>query len=118
MKIWALLLCAALAQLAQLASAAEPRTSGNVYLSPQLQALQNDNDKNPVALWNDRGQSLWQAQCQSCHGNIEKLKSSAASFPRLSADGKTLHNLEPMTTMKSWPSAPPCTKPPRASRST
>jgi L-cysteine S-thiosulfotransferase len=91
MKTWAFLLCAALAQLA---SAAEPRTSGNVYLSPQLQALQNDNDKNPVALWNDRGQSLWQAQCQSCHGNMEKLKSSAASFPRLSADGKTLHNLE------------------------
>jgi L-cysteine S-thiosulfotransferase len=91
MKTWALLLCAALAQLA---SAAEPRTSGNIYLSPQLQALQNDNDKNPVALWNDRGQSLWQAQCQSCHGNMEKLKSSAASFPRLSADGKTLHNLE------------------------
>jgi L-cysteine S-thiosulfotransferase len=94
MKIWALLLCTALAQLAQLASAAEPRTSGNVYLSPQLQALQNDNDKNPVALWNDRGQSLWQAQCQSCHGNLEKLKSSAASFPRLAPDGKTLHNLE------------------------
>jgi L-cysteine S-thiosulfotransferase len=94
MKRWALLLCVALAQLAQLASAAEPRTSGNVYLSPQLQALQNDNDKNPVALWNDRGQSLWQAQCQSCHGNMEKLKSSAASFPRLAPDGKTLHNLE------------------------
>ncbi len=91
MKTWALLLCTALAQLA---SAAEPRTSGNVYLSPQLQALQNDPDKNPIALWNDRGQGLWLAQCRSCHGNLDKLKSSATSFPRLAPDGKTLHNLE------------------------
>jgi L-cysteine S-thiosulfotransferase len=91
MKIRRLLLCICLVQSA---SAVEPRTSGNVYLSPQLQALQNDINRNPIALWLDRGQTLWQAQCQSCHGNMEKLKNSVVSFPRLSVDGKTLRNLE------------------------
>lgn len=91
MKAWVFLLCIGLAQMA---GYAQPRSSGNVYLSPQLQALQNDPDKNPIALWIDRGQGLWQTQCQSCHGALDKLKSSAASFPRLRADGKALHNLE------------------------
>jgi L-cysteine S-thiosulfotransferase len=71
-----------------------PRISGNAYLSPQLQALQNDSHKNPISLWLDRGSSLWQAQCQSCHAGIDSLKRSAASFPRLASDGKTLRNLE------------------------
>ncbi len=90
MNVYGIALVAVLAT----ASAAEPRTSGNVYLSPQLKTLQNDPDKNPVTLWQSRGQNLWQAQCQSCHGNMEKLKTSAASFPRLAQGGKTLHNLE------------------------
>ncbi|MGA8514598.1 MAG: sulfur oxidation c-type cytochrome SoxA [Burkholderiaceae bacterium] len=91
MKPWVLFLCMGLVPLA---SAAQPRTSGNGFLSPQLLALQNDANKNPIALWNDRGQGLWQTQCQSCHGAIEKLKTSATTFPRLTADSKTLHNLE------------------------
>ena len=73
---------------------ADPRTSGHVYLSPQLQALQDDPQRNPVALWQERGQGLWQAQCSSCHGAMDSVKRSVASFPRLSADGKTLLNLE------------------------
>lgn len=89
MKRWAL--CLAWVPLLGLA---DTRTSGNVYLPAQLQALQNDSHKNPVALWLDKGASLWQAQCQSCHGAIDKLKGSAATFPRLAEGGKTLRNLE------------------------
>ena len=73
---------------------ADTRTSGHVYLSPQLQALQDDPQRNPVALWQERGQGLWQAQCNSCHGAMDSVKRSVASFPRLSADGKRLVNLE------------------------
>lgn len=73
---------------------ADSRTSGHVYLSPQLQALQDDPQRNPIALWQERGQGLWQTQCASCHGAIETLRRSAASFPRLGSDGKTLLNLE------------------------
>jgi L-cysteine S-thiosulfotransferase len=74
--------------------AADTRTSGNVYLSAQLQALQADTTRNPVVLWQERGQSLWQSQCQACHGNITTLSHSAATFPRLTPDGKTVLNLE------------------------
>ena len=73
---------------------ADTRTSGHVYLSPQLQALQADAQRNPVGLWLERGQGLWQAQCMACHGAMDRLKGSVASFPRLNMDGKTLVNLE------------------------
>lgn len=73
---------------------ADTRTRGHVYLSPQLQALQDDPQRNPIALWLERGQSLLQTQCVGCHSGMDTLKRSAASFPRLGADGKTLMNLE------------------------
>lgn len=72
----------------------DARTSGNRYLPPQLQALQNDSNKNPITLWLDRGSNLWQTHCQSCHAGMDALKRSAASFPRLAPGGKTLRNLE------------------------
>jgi L-cysteine S-thiosulfotransferase len=78
--------CAVIAQ--------DKRTSGSVYLSKQMQELQNDATRNPVSLWQERGQSLWQGQCKSCHGEISTLKRSAVTFPRLSPDGKSLVNLE------------------------
>jgi L-cysteine S-thiosulfotransferase len=91
MKIWTLvwiLFCM------QTACAADQRTSGYMYLSPQLQTLQNDANRNPVALWLDRGRNLWQAQCQSCHADIGTLRQSVVSFPRLNADGTKLLNIE------------------------
>jgi L-cysteine S-thiosulfotransferase len=92
MKALALWLCVGWVHLA---FAADARTSGNDYLPAQLQALQSDSYKNPITLWLDRGANLWQTQCQSCHtAGIASLKRSAATFPRLSADGKTLRNLE------------------------
>jgi L-cysteine S-thiosulfotransferase len=71
----------------------DTRKSGTSFLSPQLQALQNDTDKNPAQLWIERGQGLWQAQCASCHGEIASLKKAIASYPKLNA-GKKLINLE------------------------
>jgi L-cysteine S-thiosulfotransferase len=77
-----------------LLGATDHRTSGNSYLSPQLQVLQNDTQRNPALLWQERGLAMWQTQCVQCHGDINQLKRSAATFPRLKADGATLHNLE------------------------
>ena len=91
------LLCIFLAVQASTVSvvlAQNKRTSGAVYLSKQMQDLQADASRNPISLWQDRGQALWQGQCKSCHGEMATLKRSATSFPRLSADGKSLLNLE------------------------
>ena len=88
------LLCIFLAVQANTVWAQNKRTSGAVYLSKQMQDLQADASRNPISLWQDRGQTLWQGQCKSCHGEMDSLKSSATSFPRLSADGKSLLNLE------------------------
>lgn len=74
--------------------AQDARTSGSVYVSKQMQDLQNDASRNPITLWQERGQSLWQGQCKSCHGEMATLKRSAATFPRLGADGNSLVNLE------------------------
>jgi L-cysteine S-thiosulfotransferase len=78
---------------------ADTRTSGNVYLPAQLQALQKDAHGNPIALWVDRGNSLWQSQCIGCHAGIETLKHSATHFPRLAPEGKALRNLEDQIAM-------------------
>jgi L-cysteine S-thiosulfotransferase len=83
-----------LAALACIVLAQDKRTSGSVHLSKQMQELQNDAMRNPISLWLERGQSLWQAQCKSCHNEIETLKRSAATFPRLEAEGKKMINLE------------------------
>jgi L-cysteine S-thiosulfotransferase len=90
MKAWRLFFLVFLPALAS----ADSRTSGSVFLSPQLQALQNDPQGNPTLLWQERGQALWQTQCLTCHGSIVQMKQTAASFPRLSSDGKKIHSLE------------------------
>jgi sulfur-oxidizing protein SoxA len=71
----------------------DARKSGTHFLSAQLQALQNDADKNPVQLWIGRGQLLWQSNCTSCHQEIVNMAAKVASFPKLNRD-KTLVNLE------------------------
>ena len=77
----------------------DPRLSGNAFLTPGLQALQKDAGGSPVSLFIDQGTALWTdnskgASCQSCHGPVEDLKQAAARYPRLSADGHKLRNLE------------------------
>jgi L-cysteine S-thiosulfotransferase len=78
--------CAALSQ--------DKRSSGTIYLSKQMQDLQADVSRNPISLWQERGQGLWQGQCKTCHGDMATLKHSAPSFPRLRLDGKSLSSLE------------------------
>ena len=77
----------------------DPRSSGTAFLPLGLQALQADATNSPVTLWLDKGKALWaergtQASCQSCHGDLSSLNRSAASFPRMAPDGKSLINLE------------------------
>ena len=79
--------------LQTLGAQTDGRKSGTSFLSPQLQALQSDPDKNPAQLWVERGQSIWQAQCASCHGSMAALKPSVVRYPKLNA-AKKLVNLE------------------------
>ena len=66
-----------------LLSTAQALLSGNQFLTPQLQAMQQDADVNPITLWVEKGQALWAKQCQSCHQAPESLRTSAAEHPRL-----------------------------------
>ncbi len=77
----------------------DTKLSGNAFLSPGLLKLQADSANSPVALWLDRGVAAWAdssvgPSCLSCHGTADALKASAPGFPRLTANGQTLINLE------------------------
>ncbi len=77
----------------------DTKLSGNAFLSPGLLKLQADAANSPVALWLDRGAAAWAdsstgPSCLSCHGTADALKASAPSFPRLTANGQNLINLE------------------------
>ncbi|MFM8610159.1 MAG: sulfur oxidation c-type cytochrome SoxA [Burkholderiaceae bacterium] len=92
--------------------AAPDRRSGNAFLPEELRALQADPTRNPLELWIERGRQSWHSvdasasqtrSCQSCHGAADAVtasstapavRSAAAHFPRLSADGSRLLNLE------------------------
>ena len=75
---------------------AQTLQSGNQFLTPQLQAMQQDADANPVSLWVEKGQALWGNSCQSCHNAPQTLRTAAAQHPRLKTSGNThrLVNLE------------------------
>jgi len=77
-------------------SPAQALLSGNQFLTPQLQAMQQDADVNPITLWVEKGQALWGKQCQSCHQAPESLRTSAAEHPRwvTRANSPRLVNLE------------------------
>jgi sulfur-oxidizing protein SoxA len=77
-------------------TSAQTRLSGNQFLTPQLQAMQQDADANPISLWVEKGQTLWRNSCQSCHHSAETLRTSAAEYPRLITRNNTtrLINLE------------------------
>jgi len=75
---------------------AQTLVSGNQFLTPQLQAMQQDADVNPISLWVEKGQILWRNNCQSCHHSPETLRTSPAEYPRLITRKKNtrLINLE------------------------
>ena len=77
----------------------DTRLSGNAFLPSGLLKMQADVANSPVTLWLDKGRLLWSdssagPSCQSCHGPVESLKTSAPSFPRLTPDSQRLINLE------------------------
>jgi L-cysteine S-thiosulfotransferase len=86
------LLTAALA----LCSQAQIRQSGQWFLTPQLRAMQNNPDTNPISLWLDQGEALWSAQCTGCHPKTEAMKDVATRYPQLVAINGVhqLRNLE------------------------
>ena len=95
-----LLACLGLAATAQTPPwPTDIKLSGNAFLTPGLRALPADPASSPITLVLDRGAALWTdtsagASCQSCHGEVDKLKSAATQFPRLGSGGQRLNNLE------------------------
>ena len=57
-------------------AAAEDRQSSYEIMSPELQAMQDDESINPGMLWVAQGAALWETpegatgrSCKGCHGN-------------------------------------------------
>ena len=80
---WLRRLALAVSLVLPLLVSAQALRSGNQFLTPQLQAMQQDADANPVTLWIEKGQALWRTGCQSCHNTPEALRNAAAQHPRL-----------------------------------
>lgn len=79
----------------------EDRRSGFTFLTPETQALQNDDFSNPGLLWVDRGEQLWQTaprngkSCTSCHGDAARsMRGVAARYPAFAAEVGRVINLE------------------------
>jgi len=90
-------LCAGTVQAASWPT--DPGLSGNAFLPPGLVALQNDTLNSPLTLWLDKGNTLWREttggrSCQGCHGEVQSMRQSAPSFPKLTGANGPLINLE------------------------
>lgn len=85
---WASVLMTGLMGWGALAQA--PKKSGYDFMSPQLQAMQNDEANNPGMLWVRQGQSLWHnssgvsQSCAGCHGEPASLRGVATRYPAFS----------------------------------
>ncbi len=80
---------------------ADEKRSGYSFLTPDTQALQDDDFANPGYLWVDRGEALFHEasaggpSCGSCHeGETGHLKGVAARYPAMDRQSDTLVNLE------------------------
>lgn len=94
---WLALLLAGTLQ-AQLAP--EQRRSDAEAMSPDLQAMQRDDARNPAMLWVQQGAQLWQLpagaqqrSCASCHGEVQGLRGVAARYPAFDATSGSALNL-------------------------
>ncbi len=87
--------CIAFLLWASLASADEV-ISGYEFLTPETQALQDDDFANPGMLWVEEGGSLFAQQCADCHtqGSNGNLEGVAARYPAFDQDAQTLLNIE------------------------
>lgn len=65
------------------------RRSGYSFMTPETQAMQNDDTSNPGMLWVMDGETLWNAKtgaagkaCSDCHGDARaSMKGVAARYP-------------------------------------
>jgi L-cysteine S-thiosulfotransferase len=65
------------------------RRSGFTFMTPETQAMQNDDTANPAMLWVLDGEALWKRKagtadkaCADCHGDAAaSMKDVAASYP-------------------------------------
>jgi L-cysteine S-thiosulfotransferase len=93
MAIAALLIAAgiAIAPLAATEIPASERRSGYTFMTPETQAIQNDDTANPGMLWALDGETLWTKKtgeagkaCADCHNDARAtMKGVAARYPAL-----------------------------------
>lgn len=84
------------------ASAVGEVRSGRDYLTPALQALQDDELRHPGMLWVEAGAELWrrdptpgQPSCGACHGmDAASMHGMASRYPAVDAADGRLLNLE------------------------
>jgi L-cysteine S-thiosulfotransferase len=64
----------------------DTRRSGSEFMSPQTQAMQNDDTQNPGMLWVKQGDALWNKpegsqskSCASCHNEAQKSMAGVAT---------------------------------------
>ena len=94
-NVVALLVAAALAIPPLAAAEIQPneRRSGYTFMSPDTQAIQDDNTANPGMLWVLDGETLWNTKagaakksCADCHGDAaQSMKGVAARYPAFDA---------------------------------
>lgn len=68
-----------------------PIQSGYDFLTPETQALQDDDFSNPGLLWVEKGASIFSKDCTGCH-TVDSLKETATTFPKI--QDSQLINLE------------------------
>jgi L-cysteine S-thiosulfotransferase len=79
----------------------DTRRSGAEFMSPQTQAMQNDDTQNPGMLWVKQGEALWNKpegtqskSCANCHNDATKsMRGVATKFPVFDAKTSTPINL-------------------------
>lgn len=80
----------------------DDRRSGYTFLTPETQALQNDDFANPGLLWVEQGGRLWSEpagaanqSCEGCHGDAATaMKGVAAHYPKYDEGAGRVINLE------------------------
>jgi sulfur-oxidizing protein SoxA len=85
----AVLLTAAVVPLLAAEIPEAQRRSGYSFMTPETQAMQNDDTSNPGMLWVMDGEALWNARngaagkaCSDCHGDARaSMKGVAARYP-------------------------------------
>jgi sulfur-oxidizing protein SoxA len=81
---------------------AAERRSGFSFMTPENQAIQNDDTSNPGMLWAKDGEALWNSRagaaeksCADCHQDARvSMRGVAAHYPDIDAAAATPVNLE------------------------